>query len=202
MRSQQLPIQKLMRYFIFPFLLGNHKFLSNLAPKFVWPPEKQSDDLDPMLSGPTATPIYINPMQCSVEEHRLPAPTSAKNSSVPAPKNPPVDKSKPLFGHVNAPQYKPFVPKDEGPPVHLQPIFKQQKGSIMTFALTIAPDVPVNFKDDGSLTLRRNKNETSLKQKQKALQYGPTFDCIPQPYQHNIAFKPYQPMATLRVKAL
>lgn len=168
----------------------------------MWPPERQSDELDPMLSGPTATPIYINPMQSSVEEHHKPAPTSTKNSSVPTQNNPPVEKNKPLFGHVNAPQYKPFAPKDEGPPVHLQPFFKHQKGSDMTFALTIAPDVPVSFKDDGSLTLKRHKNETSLKQKQKVLQYGPTFDCIPQPYQLNIAFKPYQPMANLRVKAL
>jgi hypothetical protein len=168
----------------------------------VWPPEKQYDDMDPMLSGPTATPLYINPMQSSAEQHRLPAPTTAKNSSDPAPKNPPDDKSKPLFGHVNAPQYKPFAPKDEGPPVHLQPFFKHQKGSDMTFALTIAPDVPVNFKDDGYLTIKRNKNDTSLKQTQKVLQYGRTFDCIPQPYQHNIAFKTYQPMANLRVKAM
>ncbi|XP_059478489.1 PDZ and LIM domain protein Zasp isoform X4 [Neocloeon triangulifer] len=150
--------------------------------KFSWPPQKP-EDLDPMLTGPTACPIYINPLEPTPLERPPPPPQ-------------PTGPVKPvLVAPVKPPKSITPVPIEKGPPVYLQPEFNQRPVSPMVFALTTAPAQPYNLRAS-PLTVNQNKGTASVRGQQTVLpNFQPSFDAPPQPFQpQQFPIKPIQPV--------
>ncbi|CAB3371416.1 Hypothetical predicted protein [Cloeon dipterum] len=152
--------------------------------KFVWPPQKP-EDLDPMLTGPTATPIYINPLD--------PTPLELSGTSKIAPVSAPTTKPV-LIAPVKPPASITPIPIEKGPPVHLAPEFNPRPVSPMVFALTTAPAQPYNLR--GSPMTVQGKGGSSVKGQPPNLpHFQPSFDAQPLPFQpQNFPAKPIQPV--------
>ncbi|XP_065341792.1 PDZ and LIM domain protein Zasp isoform X7 [Cloeon dipterum] len=152
--------------------------------KFVWPPQKP-EDLDPMLTGPTATPIYINPLD--------PTPLELSGTSKIAPVSAPTTKPV-LIAPVKPPASITPIPIEKGPPVHLAPEFNPRPVSPMVFALTTAPAQPYNLR--GSPMTVQGKGGSSVKgQPHNLPHFQPSFDAQPLPFQpQNFPAKPIQPV--------
>jgi hypothetical protein len=163
-----------------------HKRANNkkiIGPKFQWPPQKP-EDIDPMLTGPTATPIYINPMEPTSLERPPQQISSRPDDPVP----------RPIVAPVKPPKTITSVPIEKGPPVYLQPEFNQRPISPMVFALTTAPPEPYNLRAS-PLTTGQSKVCTSVKGQQQANPPFPSISYVPQPYQpQQLPFKPVQPV--------
>ncbi|KAF4519533.1 hypothetical protein B566_EDAN009436 [Ephemera danica] len=143
--------------------------------KFVWPPKRPEDE-NPMITGPTATPIYINPME----------PTPLERGPPPAPA---ADQGRQItITPVKAP--RPITPTavERGPPVHPPlsvPVLPERPCSPMVFALTTAPTQPYNLGVSCSTSIQSQHKQTTLISQQHTQQiqtYQTSFDAPPQPY--------------------
>lgn len=147
----------------------------------MWPPPRPEEE-DPMITGPTATPIYINPMEPTPLERPPPQqPLIAPNAQ-----------GKPvIIAPVQAPRPITPVRKEQGPPVHPHmvlraPTMPDRPVSPMVFALTTAPEQPYNIRASPSLVNQGQRKGTSLAAQQQAQlpNFQPSFDVPPQPYHH------------------
>lgn len=134
-----------------------------------------------MLTGPTACPIYINPL----EPTPLECPPSVQQFG-----------PKSIVAPVKPPKTITPIPIEKGPPVHLQPEFNQRPVSPMVFALTTAPAQPYSLRASPLTVNNQKKSGTSIKGQAPNLpNFQPSFDAAPQPFQHqHVQFKPMQPV--------